>query len=203
MRSDPFGVFFLKYDLFCLVINKYVNNLLVKFSMQVREIRYGDNCQFYGRTYFRRMRLSSINIGNKCRFRSSFKSNYIGINRPCFISTLRKGAKINIGDNVGMSGTIIGCAESIFIGNNVLIGANSTITDFDWHSTINRDEMAISKPVVIDDDVFIGLNVIVLKGSYIGKGSVIGANSVVSGIIPPGVIAAGNPCKVIRYGENN
>ena len=52
--------------------------------------------------------------------------------------------------------------------------------------------------MVIEDEVFIGMNVLILKGSHIGKGSVIGAGSVVSGTIPPGVIAAGNPIKVIR-----
>jgi acetyltransferase-like isoleucine patch superfamily enzyme len=52
--------------------------------------------------------------------------------------------------------------------------------------------------VVIGDDVFIGTRVTVLPGSTIGSGSVIGAGSVVSGNIPSGVVAAGNPCRVIR-----
>ncbi|MEM5776015.1 MAG: DapH/DapD/GlmU-related protein, partial [Anaerolineaceae bacterium] len=53
-------------------------------------------------------------------------------------------------------------------------------------------------PVVIEDMVFIGTNSLVLKGAHIGRGSVIGAGSVVTGEIPAGVIAAGNPARVIR-----
>ena len=53
-------------------------------------------------------------------------------------------------------------------------------------------------PVVIEQDVFIGMNSLILKNVRIGNGSVIGAGSVVVSDIPPGVIAAGNPAQVIR-----
>ena len=53
-------------------------------------------------------------------------------------------------------------------------------------------------PIVIEDDVWIGGNVTILPGVTIGKGSVIGAGSVVTKSIPAGVIAVGNPCKVLR-----
>lgn len=51
---------------------------------------------------------------------------------------------------------------------------------------------------MIEDDVRLGLNVVVLKGVTIGKGSLIGANSLVSQSIPSGVVAAGYPEIVIR-----
>ena len=53
-------------------------------------------------------------------------------------------------------------------------------------------------PGVIEDDVFIGMNCLILKGVVIGRGSVVGAGSVVTGNIPPGVMGAGNPARVIR-----
>ena len=56
----------------------------------------------------------------------------------------------------------------------------------------------MSKPVTICDDVWLGGNVVVNPGVTIGQGSVIGAGSVVTKDIPANVIAAGNPCKVIR-----
>ena len=56
----------------------------------------------------------------------------------------------------------------------------------------------ISKPIHIGDDVWIGANVTVCGGVTIGKGSVIGAGSVVVKDIPAGVVAVGNPCRVMR-----
>ena len=53
-------------------------------------------------------------------------------------------------------------------------------------------------PVVLEENVFVGDHAIILKGVTIGADSVIGAGSVVTGSIPPGVIAAGNPARVVR-----
>ena len=52
--------------------------------------------------------------------------------------------------------------------------------------------------VIIEDDVWIGAGTIILKGVTIAKGSIIGAGSVVTKDIPSGVLAVGNPCRVIR-----
>ena len=144
---------------------------------------------------------SKINMGKNIKFRTSPASNLIGLNRRTIIATHSKHAEIIIGDNCGFSAVVIGANESITIGNRVMSGANVLITDFDWHSINPNDrEYGIpeSKPVVISDNVFIGYSSTILKGVTIGENSVIGANSVVSKSIPANVIAAGNPCKVIR-----
>jgi acetyltransferase-like isoleucine patch superfamily enzyme len=98
-----------------------------------------------------------------------------------------------------MSGSIIGALEKIELGKNVLCGANTTITDFDWHSLSDdhRGQNILSNPVVIHDNVWLGMNTVVLKGVEIGENSVIGANSVVTKSIPANAIAAGNPAKII------
>ncbi|MDO9185595.1 MAG: acyltransferase [Bacteroidia bacterium] len=139
----------------------------------------------------------SIIIGEKCRFNSSSRSNMIGINRPCIISTHLPNSKISIGNNCGFSGTVIGCFKEIYLGNNVRCGANTLITDSDWH--LNDPRSGIPKAVRIEDNVWLGVNSVVLKGVTIGTNSVIGANSVVVKDIPANVIAAGNPCKIIKY----
>ena len=65
---------------------------------------------------------------------------------------------------------------------------------------LNIESEALSKgDIVIDDDVWIGLNSIILSGVHIGQGAVVAAGSVVSKDVPPYAIAAGNPAKVIKY----
>ncbi len=54
-----------------------------------------------------------------------------------------------------------------------------------------------SRPITIENNVFIGYNCLILKGVTIGENSVIGANSVVSNSIPKNSIAIGNPCKLV------
>lgn len=149
-----------------------------------------------GRPLFRLYPGSCIQIGQKAEFLSGHRDNLIGINRPCMISTLAEGSSIIIGDNCGLSGTVIGAHIEIALGNNVKCGANTLITDGDWH--LEDPRSGNPRPVVIEDNVWLGVNSVVLKGVTIGQNTVIGANSVVAKSIPAGVIAAGNPCKVIR-----
>jgi acetyltransferase-like isoleucine patch superfamily enzyme len=93
--------------------------------------------------------------------------------------------------------------DRIVIGDRVTVGANSSIVDTDFHPIDAQQRQADpnagkTAPIVIEDDVFIGMECLILKGAHIGAGSVIGARSVVTGHIPPGVIAAGSPARVIR-----
>jgi acetyltransferase-like isoleucine patch superfamily enzyme len=141
-------------------------------------------------------KMDSVVIGNKCKFNSSSRSNLIGVNHKCIISTHLEGAKIRIGEKCGFSGTVIASFKSIEIGNNVRCGANTVITDSDWH--LDDPRVGPPRPVVIKDNVWLGYNAVVLKGVTIGENSIIGAGSIVVSDIPANVIAAGNPCVVIK-----
>lgn len=118
------------------------------------------------------------------------------------ITTLSETASIQIGNDCGFSGVAIGSAISVTIGNRVMVGANSSISDTDWHpvDSIRRiaGDAGASSPVVVEDDVWLGANVVVLKGVTIGRGSVIAANSVVTKSISSGVIAGGVPARTLR-----
>lgn len=147
---------------------------------------------------------SSIVIGRGGVLCSEPSMTALGVRQPVIFRTLTGKARISVGRDCGFSGTTVVAATSITIGNNCMLGANVTIFDTDFHnvhSTTRRYEPvdwdAISAPVSIADNVFIGTGAIICKGVTIGENSVIGAGSVVTKSIPANSIAAGNPCRVL------
>lgn len=177
-------------------IGQYVWWIINTINAKWWRVRLGKNQTYRGKVNFRVWLNSQITIGDNCLFYNSHNDNWIGIYCPCIISTLTQGANLKIGNNCGLSGTVIGCAKSIVIGDNVRMGANTLITDTDWHTDDYRT--GPNKEVIIEDNVWLGYGVKVLKGVHIGKNSVVGAGSIVTRDIPANVIAAGNPCKVVK-----
>lgn len=165
-------------------------------------IPWGRGWRFYGLPIIQKHRGSTMSFGPGLQLRSSVRSNPLGPNHPVILATWVPGACLEVGTDFAMTGGVLCAARRIVIGNHVNIGANTTIADTDFHPIAARarrlDEPGRSAPVVIADDVFIGMNSLVLKGVTVGRGSVIGAGSVVTGDVPPGVVAAGNPAKVVR-----
>ncbi|MDT0569755.1 sugar O-acetyltransferase [Streptomyces sp. DSM 3412] len=111
------------------------------------------------------------------------------------------GSNVHIGDdffgNVNL--TFVDDVD-IHIGNDVMIAPSVTLTTTGHpvHPSRRKDFGRFSEPIVIEDKVWIGSNVVVLPGVRIGYGSVIGAGSVVSRDIPPMTVALGTPCRVVR-----
>ena len=148
---------------------------------------------------------SRVNIGYNLLVFSGNMINPMGRNICCYIKVGSNG-RLNIGDRVGMSSCCIWCEDQIDIGDYVKIGAMAVIADNDAHSlnyqyrqngSLDRENTK-RKPIRIGNNVLIGFNAIVLKGVTIGDNSIIGAGSVVTSDIPANVIAAGNPCKIIK-----
>ena len=175
----------------------------IRAYIAVNGISWKKNWKIYGCPIIQRCLGSTIEIGTGLQLRSFSDSNPLGPYRPVIIATRKPDSEIKIGDNLGLTGGTICAMKSIIIGNRVALGANAIISDTDFHPLdpeyrkIFPNE-GISKQIIIEDDVFIGMHCMILKGTQIGKGSVIGAGSVVSGIVPPGVIYAGNPARLIR-----
>lgn len=147
-----------------------------------------------------------LQIGNHFHAQSNIRDNTFGIIQKVLIR-YQPGATIKIGDYTGISGGTISASNSIIIGNHVMIGSGAVISDSDSHPIKISDRNIPAKtktaPIIIDDYVFIGARSIILKGVHIGKGTVIGAGSVVTKNLPANVIAAGNPCKIIKEIEND
>lgn len=120
----------------------------------------------------------------------------------CYFEARDEDSQISIGNNVAISNAFtIECNSKIVIEDNVLIGDRCSILDNDGHDLEVASRITgipKFKAVHICKNVFLGSNVIILKGVTIGENSVIGSGSVVTKSIPENVIAAGNPAKVIR-----
>lgn len=129
---------------------------------------------------------------------------------PMFFSTYaylearNSTATISIGSGTWINNNFSAVADhsSIVIGCRCRIGPSVEILDSDFHGLrvedrgLSRAEWA--KPVCIGDDVFIGSNAKILKGVTIGAGSIIASGAIVTKDVPAGVIAGGNPAKVIK-----
>ena len=146
-----------------------------------------------------------ISIGDNVTIVNDSEFNRAGINHPTQL-VAAPSASLIIGNNTGISGASIYSEERIEIGEYVLIGANCHIYDTDFHPLDWKERRASGRPatapVVIEDDVWLAANVTVLKGVTIGARTVIAAGSVVTRDIPPGVLAAGSPAKVIKKLES-
>lgn len=179
--------------------------IIAKPIVTMYGVEVGTNVRFYGLPLITMAEMSHIAIGDRCALCSVSSHTALGVMHPVILRTLSPSASIVIGADTGISGASICAARHITIGNRVLIGANVVIADTDFHSLAPENrryetnpEKIGAEPVVIEDNVFIGTGTILLKGTRIGHDSVIGAGSVVTGPIPPRVIAAGNPAKILR-----
>ena len=116
-----------------------------------------------------------------------------------------KGSKIVVGEGTTISNnTSIVAMNSVIIGCNCLIGDRVSIVDCDFHEStpeFRRNSSGKIKPVDIGNNVWIGSQVMILKGVSIGDNTVVGAMSLVTKSFPSNCIVAGNPAKIIKHFE--
>ena len=161
---------------------------------------------FRGKVIIRTRNYGEISLGSGCYFDADIKHNLVGLSGPTILDT-RHGGNIIIGDNSGFSSVVVSSKTLVRIGSRVKCGGNVKIFDHDFHSLSaeSRSEYAKdvanirSKPIEIGDDVFIGANVMVLKGARIGNRSIISAGAVVFGLdVPPDSLVKGNPAIIVE-----
>ena len=147
----------------------------------------------------------------------STKNNIVLGNNVSMYGNLvsQAGGNIIIGDFVYIGGgSIIGAVNSIIIGSYTMISNHITIMDNNNHPVNPKDRKWLqqlpvnspfrlwrysdSKPIIIGENVWIGVNSRINKGVTIGDNSVIAANAVVTKDVPPNCIAAGNPARIVK-----
>lgn len=177
--------------------------LRFKIILHLNEVKYGEGIKCYNSTPKLQInRKGYFSLGKNVIFNSYTDHSW---NSHCKLLVL-KDAVLTIGDNSGMNGAMIYCSKSITIGDNVKIGGGTRISDSNHHSLdylLRRDAKkdaanAMSSPVTIGNDVFIGANCYIGKGVTIGDRAIIAAGSVVIKSVPSDEIWGGNPAKFIK-----
>ncbi|MCE0555350.1 acyltransferase [Motilimonas sp. E26] len=148
----------------------------------------------------------AIEIGNHCYLESSCTPAFHSQAVKLTVVKCNQGASgtIKIGNNVQLQGTAIVAYDNVTIGNNVVFGPMVTVMDCSGHTLTGRGQAGevaklSPKAVNIGDNVWIGANVMILKGVTIGANAIIGAGSVVYQSIPENAIALGNPANIVKH----
>lgn len=159
------------------------------------------NYKVWGNIRFLMLGKGSIKIGRDFHCVSNRKRSVFTLFTPSHLSIIGPG-KIILGDHVGLNGTTITAREKISIGDNTMIGPNTIIIDHDGHVIWPLEERWTKqgpvKEIIIENDVWIGMNCMILKGVRIGSGSIIAGGSVVIHDVDPNSIYAGNPAKKVK-----
>lgn len=173
-----------------------------RLYLRLRGVTVAGRLIVIGRPGIQRKRGSSIILGDGVTLCSSGMANPVAEGGRCRLATLAAGACIEIEAGAGLSSAIVACARSVSVGAGTLVGGGAVILDTDFHprradGSWGTDPLAVSAPVRIGRNCFIGTRAIILKGVTLGDGAVVGAGAVVARDVPPGSTVAGNPAKVV------
>ncbi|HEX8310370.1 MAG TPA: acyltransferase [Chthoniobacteraceae bacterium] len=170
-------------------------------------VTWGEGLYLETAQIFRHMRSKApgaVQLGNHV-------SCYAGVS----FSIGEKG-RCTVGDFTLLNGALIMAEEFVEIGSHCLISWNVGIADSDFHPLAPAQRLIDTRalapfykdrpprpvlrtaPVIIKDNVWIGMGAVILKGVTIGENSVVGAGAIVSKTVPPNVVVAGNPAIIVR-----
>jgi acetyltransferase-like isoleucine patch superfamily enzyme len=176
------------------------------YSTLPANVRVGDGCFLERKASFQRFRSTrdpGLVIGDGVRVYTWTEFN------------VEPTGVLEVGEESILVGAVFMCADSIVVGKRVVVSYGVTVTDCDFHprdpELRKQDAVANAphgdrtlrppletRPVVVEDDAWIGIGAILLKGVHIGKAARISAGAVVTADVPPGATVAGNPARVVE-----
>lgn len=161
-------------------------------------LRHGDRVRF-GRRVVANLRLDVRGPGSVTVGEDSNLFAFVGKTR---LYTRSPAARVVIGRNVRLNATTVQASELIEIGDDCILG-DANLMDTDMHPITadrrhNPDADISTAPIVLERNVWVGGQAAVLPGVRIGENSVVGFRAVVTSDVPPNVVVAGNPARVVR-----
>lgn len=189
------------------IISALILKILTKINTlfyKRKDIQLGESTSIYWKSKLYTKNGGKIQIGNSCNIGTRKKGYHAGM--PFYTTLLvdRKNAILKIGNNCRLNGVYVHAQKFISIGNNCVIAAGVNIIDSNGHETnslnrtIGRDQ---PDEIIMGNNVWVGLNAIILKGTYIGDNSIISAGSVVRGNFPPNSLITSNSKCIVRQIE--
>jgi len=131
-----------------------------------------------------------IHLGDEVRIWSNINKTKIFVD---------KGGTLTVGRNSRINGVHISVSQQVQIGNNVRIAPYCIIIDNDYHKIDDHfSDEGTRQPIIIEDDVWITMNCMIMKGVRIGKGAVIAAGAVVTRDVAPYTVVGGVPARLIK-----
>jgi maltose O-acetyltransferase len=154
------------------------------------------DCDRVGR--FSRLGEGNAVVDNRGTIEIGERTRLMGRFAPVELRTGERG-RLTIGDRTLVNyGTTVQAASSVSIGSDVDIGPYCVICDVDVGG-LDCPAAEPPRPIVIGSHAWLATRVVVRPGAVIGDGTVVAAGSVVDGVLPPRVVAAGSPARVVRH----
>ena len=176
-------------------------NIRIVRALYRSRFEIGSNYKVWGKIRFLFQGKGKIVIGKNFHCVTARRRSFITLFTSCHLTIIDEGM-IVLGNHVGLNGTTITARSKVSIGDNTMIGPNTIIIDHDGHVTWPLEDRWIKqgpiKEIIIENDVWIGMNCIILKGVTVGSGAIIAAGSIVTDDVEPYSIYAGNPARKIK-----
>jgi len=187
-----------------MTAQKIIN--LLKRSLKSLKYKFNKNIRFEGKVIIDTRsqiiaRFGKITLKDGVELRSDPVGYHAGMPFPTTILIDKANAIVEIGEKTRLNGAYVHAQKEIRIGKNCVIASGVNILDANGHELISGDRTwgrDTPEPIIIGDNVWIGLNSVILKGTIIGNNSVVGANSVVKGEFSKNSLIIGNPGKVVK-----